>query len=57
MKRKEVNPNPQEKKIRKLEERLCDNEVKEEELEAEEMFEEEKEKIVKEKCRCKCKMK
>ena len=39
MKRKVVNPNPQEKKMQKIEEKIIENEIKEEVIEAEEELE------------------
>ena len=43
MKRKVVNPNPQEKKMQKLEEKIYDTEMKEQIIRSEEMIEEERE--------------
>ena len=42
MKRKVVNPNPQEKKMQKMEEKIYDAEMNEQIIRAEELLEEEK---------------
>lgn len=45
MKRKVVNPNPQEKKFHKIEEKIFDAEIKEQVLKAEEVIDKEKDKL------------
>jgi hypothetical protein len=47
MKRKVVNPNPQEKKMQKLEEKIYETDMKEQIIRSEEMIEEERFKNIK----------